>query len=761
MGNVSGALGANPGLLSFLAHRAPNSVIVTDPAGRIEWVNESFSRLSGYGLEEVYGRVPGSFLQGPSTDPEAARRMGAAVRQREGCETEIINYTKDGRPYWVHIDCQTIVENGELKHFIAIETDITERKTLEKNLLRAERVAKLGHWTLEVATGTVSWSDEAYRIFEIPIGTDLKDVESIIQRYHPTDAADVRAILQQAIVCGEGFDYRKRLLLDGRTKWIDVRAECEPASDGTAARFFGTVQDVTELVDAQETQRHQEDRFRAMADTIPGVAYQWVHWPDGTQGFTYLSPNAPRVFGHSVEALLGDWGLISIDSRDQERFFASIREAIETRQDWTFRGRRLNPDGDIRWFDASAKLINGASGEMIYNGLLVDTTEEAAALQSLHDSELRLRTLMDAIPAGVGYLNADGTFAYANRAARAIAGHENRELTGEHWHAVCDPAAIVYTAPRLGRALAGEAVNYAVTKTMDVVDDEERIYDTTLVPDIDTNGTVHGVFTIAFDVTDYKRRENALLSAREKAQAADQAKSAFLATMSHELRTPLNAINGYAEIMTTGMLGPLGNAKYEGYAADILSSGRYLLDLIEGVLNLSSIEAGQSDLAIEPTAVVPIAADVHRMLNGKARNAGVKLEIGQLDSLEVYADPRALKQVLVNLLDNALKYCRNGDIVQLSATANGHQAAITIADDGPGIAAGDVDRVMQPFVRGGTETPWQACDKPGVGLGLALVKKLAEAMHGRITIDSDIGRGTRVEVLLPTATERCLPAKVG
>ena len=751
--------GTNPALLSFLAQRTPNLVIVTDPSGHIEWVNQAFTRVTGYTAEEVIGHKPGALLQGRKTDRATVRRMRAALTHREGFDVEVVNYAKNGQPYWVRIDCQPIVENGELTHFIAIQTDITERKALEQNLLRAERVAQLGHWTLDVATGNVSWSDEAYRIFEMPVGGHLEEVEAILARYHPTDAVDVRVILQRATAYGEGFSYRKRLLINGEIKWIDVRAECETGTDGSAARFFGTVQDVTELVDARETQRHQEDRFRAMADTIPGVAYQWVCWPQGTQGFTYLSPNAPSVLGHSVEALLENWDLLSVDDRDADDFYASIQEAIENGQDWTLSGRRVSPDGKTRWFHASAKLVVGPSGEMIYNGLLVDTTEEAAAQQALRDSELRLRTLMDAIPAAVAYIDNEGVFQYANRARRALAGDETRDLTGEKWLRPDDQAAIVDTMPRLESALSGETVNYVVTSTTDLAaNDEERVYDTTLVPNIDTHGEVQGVFSIAFNVTEYKRRENELMIARENAQAANRAKSAFLATMSHELRTPLNAINGYAEIMSAEMFGSLGSARYRAYAEDILASGKYLLELVGDVLDLSSVEAGQAKLELEPFEIGPAAEAVTRLLEGKVRAAGINLEVARLDGLWIHADPRAFKQVLVNLLDNAVKYGRNGDTVRLEAGLDADQAVITVSDTGPGIAPGDIANVTQPFVRGGSHAPWEFGEKPGVGIGLALVKRLIDEMHGSLRIDSLVGQGTSVEVRLPTVLDR--PSRV-
>jgi PAS domain S-box-containing protein len=184
--------------LALLARRTTNAVIVTDAAGRTEWVNDGFTRITGYAPAEIIGRSPGSLLQGPDTDPAAVARMDAHLARGEPFNLEILNYAADGRSYWVEIDCEPIVEAGEITHFIAIETDVTHRKRLERNLLRAERVAKMGHWTLEMATGAVNWSDETYRIFDLPEGSPVPALDTVIAFYHPGDQAAVREIIQSA-----------------------------------------------------------------------------------------------------------------------------------------------------------------------------------------------------------------------------------------------------------------------------------------------------------------------------------------------------------------------------------------------------------------------------------------------------------------------------------------------------------------------------------------------------------------------------------
>ena len=607
--------------LAVLARRTTNAVIVTDPAGRTEWVNDGFTRMTGYSSADIVGRSPGSILQGPDTDPAAIARMNDHLARAEPFKLEILNYAADGRSYWVEIDCEPIVEDGQVAHFIAIETDITQRKALEDNLLRAERVAKVGHWALEVKTGAVSWSDETYRILGLPGETAIPPLDAVIELYHPDDRESVRATIRAATQAGDGFVFRKRLLADP-VRWVDVRAECERGADGRASRFFGTIQDVTELVEALATQHAQEDRFRALADTLPGVAFQWTRRRDGNAGFTYMSPNAEDVLGIPAERLLGNWYAFAVDLRDRKAFDRSVEKAITERTDWSFSGRRRHPITGEQWFTASAKLLDDGSGTLVYNGILFDTTEA-------------------------------------------------------------------------------------------------------------------------------RRQEQILAQARDEAEIANRAKSAFLATMSHELRTPLNAIIGYSEILTNELYGPHSDPRYQTYAGDILSSGRYLHELIEGVLDLSSIEAGKVEMNFAVHDAGEIARSVERLLRPRAEAAQIGLDIDVPQETLLRCDARVLKQVLINCLDNAIKYSQQGSQVSLRVERDGSYWRFEVTDNGPGIAEADLLRLTEAFYRGRNTGTEMKATKGGAGIGLSIVDRYVRAMGGLLRIQTAEGCGTTLHISFP------------
>jgi signal transduction histidine kinase len=258
-----------------------------------------------------------------------------------------------------------------------------------------------------------------------------------------------------------------------------------------------------------------------------------------------------------------------------------------------------------------------------------------------------------------------------------------------------------------------------------------------------------GLLLVILDITKEKIREVALTEAMMAAEAANQAKTRFLATMSHELRTPLNAIIGFSEMMQTGMFGPIGSPKYLEYAGDVYRSGHYLLAMINDILDLSKIEAGRYELYPEDIDVAPIVEECVSILMVTAKQRAVELTFTVVGPLRVTADNRAFKQILLNLLSNAVKFTRPGGRVSLNASAAFDRTiTVAVADTGIGIAAGDLDRIFEPFRRADASV---AREHEGTGLGLAITKGLVELSGGRLALESQVGLGTTVTVWLPTA----------
>jgi two-component system cell cycle sensor histidine kinase PleC len=236
--------------------------------------------------------------------------------------------------------------------------------------------------------------------------------------------------------------------------------------------------------------------------------------------------------------------------------------------------------------------------------------------------------------------------------------------------------------------------------------------------------------------------------ARRRAEAANIAKSSFLAQMSHELRTPLNAILGFSEVMNNEIFGPHHVAAYKDYASDIHHSGRHLLGLINEILDLSRIEAGRYELNEDAVALVPVVEECHHLLKLRANNRGMTIhERFEPDMPPIWADERAVRQVCLNLLSNAIKFTPQGGEIWLSVgrTAAGAQY-LSVKDNGPGIPEEELPVILDSFGQGSNAIK---SAEQGAGLGLPIVKNLMDLHGGTFTISSKLRVGTDVTVCFP------------
>ncbi|MGD9669960.1 MAG: sensor histidine kinase [Hyphomicrobiaceae bacterium] len=268
-----------------------------------------------------------------------------------------------------------------------------------------------------------------------------------------------------------------------------------------------------------------------------------------------------------------------------------------------------------------------------------------------------------------------------------------------------------------------------------------------------------GLYSTALAMLEFRAQKDALIAeleeeksfsdeARRRSEAANKAKSRFLATMSHELRTPLNAIMGFSEVMKSEVLGPISNPTYREYAGNIHDSGRHLLNLINEILDLSRIEAGRYELHEEPIRLADVAEDCFRLLKLRAETKGLSL-IEDFDNNlpQVWADQRAMRQICLNLISNALKFTPKGGRVTVSVqqSLDGGQF-VSVRDTGPGIPEHELPKVMQAFGQGSLA---HETAEGGTGLGLPIVKNLIELHGGTFELRSELRKGTEATAYVP------------
>ncbi len=266
--------------------------------------------------------------------------------------------------------------------------------------------------------------------------------------------------------------------------------------------------------------------------------------------------------------------------------------------------------------------------------------------------------------------------------------------------------------------------------------------------ELDAEGEVVALYGIMQDLTERILYERELRAAKDASEQAYAAKTRFLANMSHELRTPLNAIIGFSEMIEHQLLGPVENKKYSEYATGIRESGEHLLDLISDILDMSKIEAGKYSLDLSSIRLTDIIKSAVKMVKGRAEEGKIRLEVDESlgKDIKLVADARALKQIILNILTNAVKFTKEGGSVWMECHPREEHLTLKICDTGIGIPANQLASVLRPFEQVSSH---YTKDYEGTGLGLSITKELVELHGGSIHIESTVGIGTAVTVRLP------------
>lgn len=397
----------------------------------------------------------------------------------------------------------------------------------------------------------------------------------------------------------------------------------------------------------------------------------------------------------------------------------------------------VDGNGERRVFEL--RRVSGPASELL---LVTDVT----ARRRIEDEVSTLALLTAQNPYPVLRINQDGTISHANPASAKLL---------EEWQ-----TSVGRLAPELWRRRIGDVLRGTHRATIEC-DVGGRTLTLALVPivsgryvnvysaDVTARVEVERMLASANEGLERRvaQRTADLQSAKDQAEMANRAKTEFLANVSHELRTPLNAIIGFSEVMASALFGPLGSARYEGYAGDILDSARHLLEVINDILDVAKIESREMELHFEPVDLTELLAAAIRLVEGRARNGGVRLLTGIGGNVPlVWADRRRILQILVNLLSNAVKFTAAGGTVSTTIEATADGVALKVVDTGIGMDENEVAVALQPFrqVDGSLARRFE-----GTGLGLPLAKSLTELHGGELKLVSARGVGTEVTVALP------------
>lgn len=574
---------------------------------------------------------------------------------------------------------------------------------------------------------------------------------------HPEDREEVRIRWQAALTRTANFEaeYRVRSA-SGEYRWF--RAVGVPLIDsaGEKTKWFGTSTDVQALKATEEALRESEATFRQLADAMPQIV--WTAKPDGY--LEYYNQRWYDFTGMSLEETKA-WGWQPVlHPEDLARTLARWRHSLDSGEqlEIEYRFRRAS-DGVYRWHLGRAEAIRNASGEIVrWYGTCTDIEDykrSEGAVKNLNEaleervrqrtaelweSEERLRSSIDDIP-DYAFLMLDpqGRILTWNPGAERIKGYTASEIIGQHFSRFYPEEERVkgYPLQLLERA---KAEGQTRAEGWRMRRDGTSFWAEVAIKSVYSNsGDLIGFCKVTRDNTERRQVEQQLIAERARAEEANRAKSEFLASMSHEIRTPMNSILGMADVLWDTEL----SAEQRQYVEVFRRAGANLLTLINDILDISKIEAGHLELEQVEFDLESVIDESLELVGQKARSKGLNLLFRLMPGLttSLIGDPTRVRQVLINLLGNAIKFTDSGEVILTVGNSELSPGSIefTVADTGVGIPAEKLETIFHEFTQADTSTTRRF---GGTGLGLAISRRIVEQMGGKLTVTSALGVGS-------------------
>ena len=644
-----------------------------------------------------------------------------------------------------------------------IAQDITDLRAVESDLRASQQRLDMALdgtgvslWDWQVATGEYKFDPRmlermGYHAGEVPFDTTAWDA-----LMHADDRTAMEAAIQEHLKGRTDLFqaiYRIRAK-GGDWRWILSRGRTvERDTSGAPQRMSGTHLDITDLKQIELALRRSDQRFRALAESSRAIPWEADF---STYRITYVGPQIEAVVGVSAKDWVEkDLWPERLHPEDRDRVMREAAEYSQAGVDHNLEYRLIAVDGRVVWIRDLVSVIKLEDGQTWLYGAMVDVTEQKQIEEALRESEARYRqaervaglihwsiapnrgqelrlTFSDTAAA---FFGRRAEFLPTSTAAfiETIVHPEDREKMRQSFAEILRNRTEEFTQEyRIQRKDGSVAVVLEIGRRF-----------------LSSDGKLQSAFGTIQDITERKQAEDALRRAQMEAEIANRAKSQFLANVSHELRTPLNAIIGFSEIMNGELMGPLGSPVYREYASDIHESGRHLLAIINDILDLSRVEAGQTALNESVIELQKLVAACLILVRGKAHAGGLTISVEAPAAVpSIVGDERLLKQTLLNLLSNAIKFTPKGGAIRIATKATPAGIEIAVMDSGIGMSQSELEKVAKPFVQ---LENWLVRKYEGTGLGLSIAKAFCELHGGRLAIVSAPGQGTTATVHLPAS----------
>jgi len=640
-------------------------------------------------------------------------------------------------------------DKGTAVGLFGIMTDLTQRKATEQALVeseqqlrQAQKLANIGNWEYWVGDHSIHWSEQSYAIYErnpaLPAPTPEEYFGNLT---YPEDRESVYALFE-GIWDKPQTRFESRIITyTGKTKWIETVARPRKDEFGNRISVFGVVADITERKNAEQALRESEARFRDLIEgSIQGIVIHQEFRP------LFANDKFAEMYGFaSLAELLQQPDVLAIMPEHLRHDPQSAwRQLLQSGSDGIMsRVQHFRTDGSVIWVDVIQRQV------MWNNAMAIQMTVVDASKRH-HAEQLVLKTQADLYEAQriakIGSFETDLTTLQSRLSPvlyDVFGIHDNQHIGTSEYVKFVHPDDL----PHLLQAFT-EAVKRGTVLQKDFRG--QRADGTTIWCSINgrvefADGKASTMIGTIQDITERKEAEESLRHAKELADTANRAKSEFIANISHEIRTPINAILGYVELLQETVTHP----RDQEYLRAIMTSGKMLSNLINDVLDIANIESGRMDIVLRPFNIRRLMQEMHVLFFTASQDKGLALSITVDEHVpsEIVLDEMRLRQVLLNLIGNAIKFTELGSVtlhvqaeLRAASTAlNTCFLSITIADTGIGIAADQQEVVFEAF----RQQDGQSTRKHGgTGLGLTICKNVVTMMGGSISLKSELGKGS-------------------
>ncbi|HET8654658.1 MAG TPA: PAS domain S-box protein [Longimicrobiaceae bacterium] len=731
-------LQADESLFHLLVDRVQDyAIFALNADGTIASWNRGAEGLKGYSSSEVIGRHFSLFYT--EEDREAGRpaaNLRAAVAEGR-VEDEGWRVRKDGSRFWANVVITALrSDDGDLLGFAKVTRDLTERRAAEealrdreRKLRDTQRLAGLGSWDWDPVADRVTWTEELHELYGVGPESFGATLEAYLERVHPGDRERVRATIETAFREGGPFEFEERIVRpDGEVRTLRSRGRAVQDETGHTVRMGGACLDITDAkqAQAQAIELAGEQAARAAAEATT-ARLRFLLRASELLASSLEYEATVRTVAELAVPEVADWCAVDLVEDGGALRRVAVAHSDPAKVELARRlGERYPPARDAEL--GAWHVIHTGRSEYypdIPDELLASAIRDEEQLALAR--ELGLRSAITVPLSGRSGVLGVLTLVQAE-SGRRLSENDLRiaEELGRH-------AALAIENARLHRRL--EAQNARLSEQTEELEAQAHHLEDLMAE---------------LEVTN-----EALQERTHEAERANQAKSAFLATMSHELRTPLNAIIGYTDLLAMGVTGPITDQQGQQLGR-ITAGAKHLLQLIDEVLTFSRIEAGRMEVHLVQTDLGALVGDTAALIAPLAEEKGLRFRYdASAEPTTVLTDEGKVRQILINLLGNAIKFTDAGEVC-LRAWTDGGEIIFQVADTGIGIASEEMDQIFEPFQQASRGTTRQA---GGTGLGLSVCRQIARLLGGDVIAESTPGAGSTFTVRLPrrspnTAEER-------